>query len=144
MDKLLHGIFSLKFCEARFSSGEIVCPYGVDPRGRISYFPNGEMMVILSDSEKQKFVSPDRNQGTSEELLRAVASFDSYYGKYVVDWDAGVIEHFVEASLFPNWEGEVLTRYIKLSGDVLELSTDEVLYRHQMCKIYLEWVRIRL
>lgn len=48
----------------------------------------------------------------------------------------------VEASLFPNWEGEVLTRYIKLSGDVLELSTDEVFYRNQMCKIYLKWVRI--
>jgi hypothetical protein len=140
MDKL-HGIYNLNSCEARFSSGEIVYPYGKNPHGRISYFPNGEMMVILSESEKQKFASPDRNQGTSEELLRAVASFDSYYGKYEVDWEAGIVRHFVEASLFPNWEGEVLVRYIKLSDDVLELSTDEVLYRNQMCKIYLEWVR---
>jgi hypothetical protein len=101
------------------SSGEVVYPYGEDLYGRLIYTRGGHMSVLLMRSQRPRFTSNDPFAGTDSEKARAFDSFDAYCGTYEVDEDAGIINHRIEGSKFPNWLGTSQVRYFEFSDEQL-------------------------
>ena len=59
--------------------------------------------------------------GTSEEQQRGAEHLVLYAGRYEQCGDT--VFHYLEASYFPNWVGQDLSRSVDLNGDRMTLTT---------------------
>jgi len=124
----LIGTWKIISCKYRRSDGEVTYPYGKQPLGQLMYDSAGNMSSIIMRPERPKFSINDKFQGTPEEIKSAFDGFDAIFGTYEVDEENESVIHHGEGSLFPNWEGMVHPRFVKLSGKRLTLSTTPILY----------------
>ena len=94
-----------------------------------------------SDYARPRFASEDLLGGTSEEKGAAADTYIAYCGTYEL-FDDHVVHH-VEQSFFPNRVGTAQTRYYRLEGDRIELTTPPILIdgEEQVCRI--SWERAR-
>lgn len=79
-------------------------------------------------------------KGTTEEIKANYEGFVSYYGSYEYEGENGVVIHHVEGSLFPNWEGQKLKRFVELSKNRLKLSTPPTVWGGEVVGVVL-WER---
>ena len=121
------GAWKLISSEMRKSDGEIVYPLGENAQGSIVYTESGRFSAQVMRAERPHFASGDPFNGTTEEIEASFKGVVSYYGAYKLDTENGVVEHHVEGSLFPNWEGQVQIRYFELSGNRLNITSAPVL-----------------
>lgn len=121
------GSWKLVSSEMRKSNGEIVYPLGKNAQGSIIYTKSGRFSAQVMSAERPSFVSGDPFNGTAEEIETSFKGVVSYYGTYVHDNENGLVEHHVEGSLFPNWEGQVQKRFFELIGNQLNITSAPVL-----------------
>jgi hypothetical protein len=122
------GVWKVVSFETRRSNGEVTYPFGKDAQGSIIYTESGRFSVQLMRTGRPRFASADQMKGTSEEVEANFKGVISYYGRYEFDGEDGFVIHHVEGSLFPNWEGQGLKRYVEFSGNRLKLTTPPTLW----------------
>jgi hypothetical protein len=94
--------------------------WGTNPRGLMIFTNDGHYSWQIFRSDRPKFVSKNRMQGTPEEDAAILQGSLSYFGTYVIDDARKTIATFVEGSTFPNSEGETLERIVtRISADTL-------------------------
>lgn len=139
----LVGTWRLASAEYRLADGSLAATdWGDAPEGRIFYDAGGNMAAQLSRTDRPRFASSDRRNGTTEEYKSAFDSFIAYFGTYTVDTVAKTVTHKVRACSFQNWVGTDQRRFYRLDGDTLTLSTPPYLLGGQMITGHLIWKRI--
>ncbi len=136
------GAWRLVACTARSQDGDVIYPYGQQPRGRLMYDVTGQMSVHLMRADRPAFASSVRSESTPDETKGAFDGFDAYFGTYELREAEGVVIHHVEGSLFPNWTGTDQTRFFTIAGDQLILSTPPIRYQGTMITLELVWARV--
>jgi hypothetical protein len=82
---------------------------------------DGHFSWQLFRSDRPKFVSNDRLNATVNEYKVALNGGLAYFGTYSVNEGDKIVSFRIEASTFPNSEGEELKRIItSVSGDELK------------------------
>jgi hypothetical protein len=94
-------------------------PWGVAPQGILVLNANGRFAQIQMRSDRPKYASNNRTQGTPEEYKATATGVLTYYGRYMVNEAEGVLNFTIEASSFPNFDGTSARRSFTLTGDQL-------------------------
>ncbi|MDO9490554.1 MAG: lipocalin-like domain-containing protein [Sphingomonadaceae bacterium] len=107
----LLGSWELVDYHRRQGAGTI-WPFGKDATGFIQYGEDGRMSATLSRRVRPPMTMvPDAHwRGDVAQWAEAAMTYVAYTGTYRLTGDR--IEHHVEASLYPNWVGTVLTRWV--------------------------------
>ena len=136
------GAWKLVSFESRKDNGDVTYPFGQDAQGSIIYTATGRFAVQLLRGARPRFVSADQMKGTAEEIKAGFEGCIAYYGSYEFHPEAGFVVHHVERSLFPNWEGQDLKRFVELAGDRLQLRTPPTVWGGGGAIVgVLEWER---
>jgi hypothetical protein len=114
------GTWKLVAIEAARPSGEVVRDWGQNPTGLIIYDSGGRMAVQFVRDPRPAATS---NNLTTDEMKAAFDGYYAYFGTYEFDEKEGTVTHHVQGSLRPFEVGADYTRFYKLSGDRLTLST---------------------
>jgi hypothetical protein len=138
---LLVGVWRLRSFEARRSDGEVLQPFGREPRGSLVYTASGHFSVHLIRPDRPRFEADDPLKGTPEEIDAAFKGVISYYGSYECDRARGLVVHHVAGALFPNWEGKTHERLLTLEGDRLRLTTHPTLWGGGEIVGVVDWQR---
>ena len=102
--------------------GKKIEPFGPNPRGSLILTPDGRFSLIIMRASLPKFAVNNRLQGTAEENQAVVQGSHAYYGTYVVtsEKELSVTMH-VEASTFPNTDGQDQKRATTVQGDEMRV-----------------------
>jgi hypothetical protein len=138
------GTWRMTEFKAVTGTGQVVYPFGTDARGLLTYTDEGRMWGVIWKSNRQPFAVNDQQRGTPEEYTAAVQSYIQYFGTFDVDQDAGVINHRLEQSIFPNWNGTTQTRFFTFSDHFnrLVLSTPPIPFGGTTIVGTVSWVRL--
>lgn len=123
LSEQLVGTWRLISRETRRPDGSVSHAYSEHPVGQLMYDAAGNMSVAFMRPDRPKFAGSDKSQGTPAEIRAACDGFQAYFGTYEINEEKKTVTHHVAGSLFPNWEGTSQTRFVKLSGNRLTLST---------------------
>lgn len=97
--------------------------FGHDPRGLYVMTPDGRFSFILMRSSLPKFSANNRQKGTAKENKAIVQGSMAYFGRYeVVSEKEHTVKLTIEGSTFPNWDGQVQTRTMTVTGDELRIT----------------------
>lgn len=135
------GVWQLQSCEGRSAEGDSFLPYGERPIGKLIYTTDGHLAVTLMDSTRSPFASEDLSHATSEEIVAAFTTFDSYCGRWHLDPETGRIDHMIEGGRVPNWVGKTHVRTCQVHGSVLTLSTEEFSMGGKIWRVHVRWTR---
>jgi hypothetical protein len=140
----LVGAWQFVSCvETDAETGEIFLPMGPHPLGFILYTPDGYMSAQLSGTDRANFARDDMYGGTPEEYVAAGISYLAYSGPYRVDEASRTVEHGMDVSLFPNWQGQRQLRIPELDGETLVLATDRpTLFAGSLKTARITWRRV--
>ena len=119
----LLGAWRLVSFSKRSEDGIVSYPFGADAHGLLIYSSSNEFAVQLMQRDRPRFAASTQREGTAEEIAASFHNCIAYFGTYALDLDGGFVTHRVEGSLFPNWEGEPMKRYVAFEGDRLTLTT---------------------
>lgn len=115
------GTWKLVSIETLRPNGEIVYDWmGRNPSGLIIYDQTGHMSVQFMRDQRPTTASDPM---TPEEIKAAYDGYYAYFGTYEFNEKEGVVRHNIQASLQPSEVGKSKTRYVKLAGDRLVLTT---------------------
>ena len=93
--------------------------FGPNPKGYTIFNSDGHFARVVTRSDLPKFISNNRQRGTSEENSAVVQGSIAYLGTYTCNAaDKGCTFH-IEASTFPNWVDATQKRLFTLAGDEL-------------------------
>lgn len=114
---------------------------GNDPRGFLMFDDRGHYSLLIA-SDRPKWKSPDRMQGTDEENTLAARGTLAYYGTYSLNEADHTFTLNVERSLHPNLNGTSQKRSFTLMGDELKYSTPPFRYPKGTFTGYFVWKRV--
>ena len=117
------GAWRLVTFEFRKADGNVIYPFGAEAQGTIIYTESGRYSAQLMRKGRPRLKSGDQMKRTVEEVQASFKGCISYFGKYEINHEKGIIVHRVEGSLFPNMEGTNQKRYFELSKNCLQLKT---------------------
>ncbi len=100
-------------------------PYGQEAGGQIQYSKDGYMSLQLSKGNRAKFGTLDRSDLDSGASAQAYTSYFAYWGSYEIKKDSGMVVHYVDECLHPDWNQTTQIRNYRLSNDTLFLSTEK-------------------
>jgi len=100
-----------------FEDGRRQAPLGESLEGFIRYMSDGDMICMLTRSDRARFTTGGQWDADDHDKAAAYGSMLAYAGRYRIDGDTVV--HMVEQSLFPNWSGGEQRRHVRLEGDTL-------------------------
>ena len=136
------GVWRLLSLEIRGETGEVMYPLGDNLAGVMIYTAGGLMSAQLLPPGRPRFASGDQERATQEEIKAAFGGCTSYFGRYELDADAGRVVHHIEASLYPNYEGQGQVRFFRIDGDRLEITTAPILWQDSPRTFALVWERM--
>ena len=96
--------------------------WGSDPKGLVIFTDNGRYSSQLMRSNRPKFASDNRTQGTPDENKAAVQGTISSFGTFSVNEENKTFTIRFEASSYPNLEGTEQTRPFTIAGDELRVT----------------------
>ena len=96
--------------------------WGSNPRGLVIFTDNGRYSSQLMRSDRPKFASNNRAQGTPEENKATVLGTISSFGTYSVNEANKTFTVRFEGSSYPNMEGTEQTRPFTITGDELRVT----------------------
>ena len=115
--------------------------WGASPKGLMIFTENGRFSWQVFRSDRPKFASNNRLQGTSDENKATLQGSLAYFGTYSVNEADKSITTHVEGSTYPNSEGEDQKRIITL------LTEDELRYENPVTtrgdRIEAVWKRVK-
>lgn len=138
----LVGTWKLESFQVQRKNGQIHHPFGKNPIGQFIYMENGRFSTQMSQPGRIPVKSGDIMDASHEEMGSNFRGFISYFGYYDYDAKKKEVLHHVEASLFPNWDGDVLKRKVKIRGKRLELITEPTLYGNEKITGVVVWKKI--
>jgi hypothetical protein len=115
----LRGTWSLVAADKILPGGALARDYGERPNGRLIVDTQGRYSLQIFKSERVRFSSDSKADGSADEFKSAVMGSSTHYGKVTIDEKAGQLVFSIEGSSFPNWEGTVQRRQYKLEGNEL-------------------------
>lgn len=134
------GTWRLLSLEIRDANGLVNHPFGKNAVGYLIYTTEGYMSATLMKANRLPFSAGDRFSASTEELVSAALTYESYCGCYEIK--SNKVIHKVEASQFPNWIGIHQERYFEFAGNKLLLSTPPMLFSGKEQNVYVTWERI--
>jgi len=115
--------------------------WGPNAKGLIIFEANGQYSFMISRSDIPKFAVNNVNQGTATENKAVVNGMISHFGTWSVDETTKTITTNVEASSFPNLNGNSQKRVIS------SLTSDELKYTNAASttgeKAEVVWKRVK-
>jgi len=96
--------------------------WGSNPKGLVIFTENGRYSSQIMRSDRPKFASNNRAQGTPEENKAAVQGAISSFGTYSVNEANKTYTIRFEGSSYPNLEGTEQTRPFTFTGDELRVT----------------------
>ncbi len=124
LGRALVGTWELFLREDRTESGELLVDpaLGPDPKGLLVYDAGGYFSAQFMKRDRAERGSDDK-EGAEAGLnnSRAIGGFDSYFGRYTVDEDEGVVTQILEGALAAENVGLVVTRKMEVKGEELML-----------------------
>lgn len=115
----LAGSWTLVAADVLHADGSRGRDYGAAPLGRLLIDAQGRYSLQIFKSERPRFASNDKGQGSSAEFAGAVLGASTHYGSVTVDADAHLLTFRIEGASFPNWEGTQQQRMYTLKDDEL-------------------------
>lgn len=112
----LQGTWTLVAADKVLPNGETTRDYGANPKGRLVVDAEGRYSLQIFKSERLRFTSDNKADGSVDELRSAVTGSSTHYGTVTIDERANVLVFAIEASSFPNWEGTTQRRQYTLAG----------------------------
>lgn len=123
------------------ANGEKTNVWGTDPKGFLSYSPDGRMSVIITFGSRPK--PADLSRVTDQERVQLYRTLLSYGGTFSIE--GSVVTHHIDISSNESWTGTNQVRYARFEGETLVITTpaqprtvDGVVSVGE-----LKWVRIR-
>ena len=112
----LLGVWRLVLAQIRSEdTGEVHDLCGRDPRGFISFSPDGRVMVIMTAAKRK----PPTNDAEAAALFREMTA---YTGRFTITGNRIVTD--VDAAWHPAWEDNQQPRFYELEGNRLTLTTE--------------------
>jgi hypothetical protein len=93
--------------------------WGANPKGLLIFTDNGRFSSITMRSDRPKFGSNNRAQGTPDENKAVALGTISSFGTYTVNEANKTYTLRYEASSYPNQEGTEVTRPFTIVGEEL-------------------------
>ncbi|MCI4568920.1 lipocalin-like domain-containing protein [Lysobacter sp. CFH 32150] len=112
----LQGTWTLVAADKVLPDGETTRDYGENPKGRLVVDAKGQYSLQIFKSERLRFASDSKADGSVDELRSAVMGSSTHYGTITIDERAGMLVFSIEGSSFLNWEGTTQRRQYKLDG----------------------------
>ncbi|MEZ0471533.1 lipocalin-like domain-containing protein [Luteimonas salinilitoris] len=112
----LHGTWTLVAADKILPGGALARDYGKQPKGRLIVDTQGRYSLQILKSERLRFATGSKADGSTDEFKSAVMGSSTHYGTVTIDEKAGRLVFSIEGSSFPNWEGTVQRRQYKLEG----------------------------
>lgn len=112
---------------------------GENMRGLLMFDASGHFSLVIA-SDRPKWKSVDRMDGSPEENTAAARGTLAYFGTFSID-GPGQLTLRVERSLHPNISGTDQKRYISLSGDELRMNSPPFKYPKGTFTGYFIWRR---
>ena len=101
------------------ATGEKTNVWGTDPKGFLSYAPDGRMSVMVTFGSRPKPV--DLSKVTDQERVQLYRTLLSYGGTFSVK--GSVVTHHIDVSSNESWTGTNQVRYAKIEGEILVIAT---------------------
>jgi len=118
-DNRLLGTWKLHSCTfVDAETGKQSNPLGVHPVGYLNYSSDGRMMVMTFADNRQAPIGPIPSDSETIALFKTMVG---YAGTFIVEGDE--VTHNVDASWNAAWTGTQQTRFYKLDGNILTLTT---------------------
>ena len=102
--------------------------WGSDPRGLLIFTNNGRYSSQLLRSDRPKFASNNRLQGTPDDNKATAQGTISSFGTYSVDEANKTYTIRFEGSSYPNQEGTVQVRPFTITRDELRVTNPTTTY----------------
>jgi hypothetical protein len=115
----LHGTWTLVAADKILPGGARARDYGEHPKGRLIVDTQGRYSLQILKSERPRFATGSKADGSADEFKSAVMGSSTHYGTVTIDGKAGQLVFSIEGSSFPNWEGTVQRRRYTLEGGQL-------------------------
>ena len=115
----LQGTWTLVAADKILPGGERTRDYGEHPKGRLVIDGQGRYSLQIFKSERQRFASESKADGSADAFKSAVMGSSTHYGTVTIDEKAGQLVFSIQGSSFPNWEGTTQKRRYTLEGDAL-------------------------
>ncbi len=112
----LQGTWTLVAADKLLPDGQTVRDYGEHPKGRLVVDAKGRYSLQIFKSERLRFASDSKADGSADELKSAVMGSSTHYGTLAIDEPAALLVFSIEGSSFPNWEGTTQKRQYTLDG----------------------------
>jgi hypothetical protein len=112
----LQGTWSLVAADKILPDGQTTRDYGENPKGRLVVDEKGRYSLQIFKSERQRFASDNKPDGSADEFKSAAMGSSTHYGTVTIDQVAGVLAFSIEGSSFPNWEGTTQKRRYTFDG----------------------------
>ena len=110
--------------ETTNADGTKFMPFGKNPKGTVVFDATGHFLSLNIDPTMPKFASNNRKTGTVDEDKAVVTMSIGLMGTYTVDETGKTILQHVDASTYPNWNGQDQKRPItSLTSDGLSYTT---------------------
>jgi len=93
--------------------------FGKGARGYLMLAPDGHYSLTVMRAALPRFASGSRTKGTPDEVKAVVDGSIAHVGTFTIDDGGKSITFHIESSTFPNWDGTMQKRPLKLSGDLL-------------------------
>lgn len=116
----LVGTWTFVSSTTKLSDGSPV--WGSNPKGLTIFTDNGRFSSHVMRTDRPKFASKNRVQGTPDENKAAVHGGISSFGTYSVNEADKTFTLRFEGSSYPNLEGTERTRPFTVAGDELKVT----------------------
>ncbi len=124
LQQRIQGNWTLVSIYNEWPDGRKLEQFGPDPRGSMILTDDGRFSIFFAKANIPQFASNNRMKGTAEENRAVVHGCLAYFGRYTVSSEKdGLVTLMVEASTFPNWNGQKQKRLMSASGDTLKVVT---------------------
>ena len=134
------GRWKLESCIGK-SGDKSIYPLGEGPFGMLTYTEQ-YMMVFISSGERAEFSTNDIRAVPPEQIVADFSKFETYCGRYDVDYQKKIVTHFIENSKVPNHIDTEFCRYFSFRDEKLILeTTDSLLLNGEPWLFELVWNR---
>lgn len=118
-DQSIVGTWVLIGADKLLPDGKRVPDYGPNPHGQAIFTADGYYSVQIYRSERLKFASGDKFEGTVDEYKDASLSTSVHFGRYSIDPVKHTITFKIDRSSIPNLDNTTAVRAYELKGDEL-------------------------
>ncbi len=115
----LQGTWTLVAADKILPGGARTRDYGEAPKGRLIVDGDGRYSLQILKSERLRFASGSKANGSVDEFKSAVMGSSTHYGTVEIDHENNLLVFSIEGSSFANWEGTVQKRHYEIDGQQL-------------------------